>query len=82
MLYNIFLTRITPCVDEITGDHWCGMRYNRSTTYQVFCTCEILMKKTAVQWDHTSVIYGLQRRPITQSGEKYCETFSLNLVHL
>jgi hypothetical protein len=39
---NIILSRLSPYVDEIVGDHHCGFRRNRSTTHQVFCICQIL----------------------------------------
>jgi hypothetical protein len=34
MLSNILLSRLIPYADEITGDHHCGFRRNRSTTNQ------------------------------------------------
>jgi hypothetical protein len=30
------LSRLSPYVDEIIGDHQCGFRRNRSTTDQIF----------------------------------------------
>jgi hypothetical protein len=44
-LSNIFLSRLTPYVEEIIGDHQCGFRLNRSTTDQIFCIRQILEKK-------------------------------------
>ena len=35
-LSNILLTRLTPYTEEITGDHQCGFRRNRSTTDHMF----------------------------------------------
>jgi hypothetical protein len=35
-LSNILLSRLVPYIDEIIGDHQCGFRRNRSTTYQIF----------------------------------------------
>jgi hypothetical protein len=32
ILFNILLTRLTPYVNEIIGDHQCGFHHNRSTT--------------------------------------------------
>jgi hypothetical protein len=46
ILTNILLSRLSPYLDEITGDHQCGFRHNRSTTDQVFCICQILEKKS------------------------------------
>jgi hypothetical protein len=36
ILSNIILSWLTPCADEIIGDHQCGFRLNRSTTDQIF----------------------------------------------
>jgi hypothetical protein len=36
ILSNILLTRVTPYTEEITGDHQCGFRRNRSTTDHMF----------------------------------------------
>jgi hypothetical protein len=45
---NILLSRLSPYIDEIIGDHQCGFRYNRSTTDQIFCIRQILGKKVGV----------------------------------
>jgi hypothetical protein len=37
ILANILLSRLSPYIDEIIGDHQCGFRRNRSTTDQIFC---------------------------------------------
>jgi hypothetical protein len=42
ILLNILLSRLSPYVDEIIGDHQCGFRRNRSTTDQIFCIRQIL----------------------------------------
>jgi hypothetical protein len=42
ILSNISLSRLSPYVDEIIGDHQCGFRRNRSTTLQIFCIRQIL----------------------------------------
>jgi hypothetical protein len=39
------LSRFTPYVREIIGDHQCGFRHNRSTSDQIFCIPQILEKK-------------------------------------
>jgi hypothetical protein len=36
ILSNILLARLTPYVSEITGDHQCGFRRDRSTTNRIF----------------------------------------------
>jgi hypothetical protein len=61
MLSNILLSRLSPYVDEIFGDHQCGFRHNRSTTDQIFCIPQILEKKMEVQCDSTSAIHRLQK---------------------
>jgi hypothetical protein len=44
ILSNIFLSRLSPRIDEITGDHQCRFRCNISTTDQIFCIRQILEK--------------------------------------
>jgi hypothetical protein len=38
---NILLSRLSPYVDKIIGDHQCRFRPNRSTTDQIFCIHQI-----------------------------------------
>jgi hypothetical protein len=58
ILSNILLSRLTPYVDEIIGNHQCVFRCNRSTTDQIFCIRQILEKReVGVEWDCTSAIY-------------------------
>jgi hypothetical protein len=45
---NILLARLTPYVNEVTEDHQCGFRSNRSTTDQFFYIRLILEKKMGV----------------------------------
>jgi hypothetical protein len=45
ILSNILLSRLTSCAEEITGDHQCGFRRNRSTKDHIFCIRQILEKK-------------------------------------
>jgi hypothetical protein len=44
-LFSLLLSRLSPYVDEIIGDHQCGFRRNRSTTDQIICIRQILEKK-------------------------------------
>ena len=44
ILSNILLSRLTPYAEEITGDHQCGFRCNRSTTDHIFCIRQMLEK--------------------------------------
>jgi hypothetical protein len=46
--YNILLNtplRLSPHVEEISADHPCGFRRNRSTSDQIFCISQILGEK-------------------------------------
>jgi hypothetical protein len=44
ILSNILLSRLSPYIDEIIGDHQYGCRRNRSTTDHIFCIRYILEK--------------------------------------
>jgi sorting nexin-29 len=55
ILSNILLSRLTPYVDEIIGDHQCGFRRNQSTTDQIFCIRQILEKK----WEYNGTVHQL-----------------------
>jgi hypothetical protein len=44
-LWNILISRLSPYIDEIIGDHQCGFRRNSSTTDQIFCILQIMEKK-------------------------------------
>jgi hypothetical protein len=55
MLSNILLSRLSPNIDEIIGDHQCAFRHNRSTTDQIFCIRQILEKK----WEYNETVHQL-----------------------
>jgi hypothetical protein len=55
ILSNILLSRLTPYVDKIIGDHQCGFQRNRSTTDQIFCIRQILEKK----WEYNGTVHQL-----------------------
>jgi hypothetical protein len=55
ILSNILVSRLTPYVEEIIGDHQCGLRRNRTTLDQIFCICEILTKN----WEYNGKVYQL-----------------------
>jgi hypothetical protein len=55
ILSNILLARLTPYADEITGDHQCGFRHNRSTTVQIFYIQQILEKR----WEFNGTVHQL-----------------------
>jgi hypothetical protein len=46
---------LTPYVNEVTGDHQCGFRRNRSTTDQIFYIGQILEKK----WEYNGTMHQL-----------------------
>jgi hypothetical protein len=55
ILSNIILSRLSPYIDEIIGDHQCGFQRNRSTTDQTFCISLILEKK----WEYNETVHKL-----------------------
>jgi hypothetical protein len=55
ILSNILHARLTPCADEIMGDHQCGFRRNRSTTDQIFYIRQILENK----WEYNGTVHQL-----------------------
>jgi hypothetical protein len=52
---NILLARLTPYVNEVTEDHECGFRRNRSTTNHIFYIRQILEKK----WEYNGTMHQL-----------------------
>ena len=52
ILSNILLLRLIPYEEEVTGDHQCGFRRNRSTTDHIFCIRQILEKK----WEYNEAV--------------------------
>ena len=55
ILSNILLSKLTPYAEEITGDHQCGFRRNRSTTDYIFCICQVLEKT----WEYNEAVHQL-----------------------
>jgi hypothetical protein len=53
MLSNTLLSKSSPYVDKIIGEHQRGFRLNRSTTDQVFCIRQILEKK----WEYNERVH-------------------------
>jgi hypothetical protein len=49
ILSNILLSRLSPYVDEIIGDHQCGFQRNRSTMDQIFLHSSDTGEKMGVQ---------------------------------
>jgi sorting nexin-29 len=56
ILSNILLSRLIPYADEITGDHQCGFRCNRSTTDQMFYIRQILEKMGSIMAQYISYL--------------------------
>jgi hypothetical protein len=54
-LSNILLARLPPYVNEITGNHQCGFRRNRSTTDQIFYIWQIPGKN----WEYNGTVHQL-----------------------
>jgi sorting nexin-29 len=52
IVLNILLSRLSPYIDEIIGDHLCGFQCNRSTTDKIFCIRQILDKK----WEYSETV--------------------------
>jgi hypothetical protein len=55
ILSNILLAGLNPYVNEVTEDHQCGFRRNRSTTDQIFYIRQILEKK----WEYNGTMHQL-----------------------
>jgi hypothetical protein len=47
MLFNI-LSRFSPYIEEIIGDHQCGFWHNTSAIDEIFCIRQILEK----EWEY------------------------------
>jgi hypothetical protein len=55
-LSSILLSRLSPYIEEIIGDHQCGFQRNRSTTDQIFCIHQILEKKGSIMRQYSSYL--------------------------
>jgi sorting nexin-29 len=55
LLSNILLSKLSPYVEEIIGDHQCGFQRNRSTTDRIFCIHLVPEKK----WEQCGAVYKL-----------------------
>jgi len=80
ILSSSLISRLTPYVDKIIGDHQYGFQHNGWITDHIFCICQILEKK----WVYNGTVHQLfaNLEKAYDSGEKYCTVFSLNLVYL
>jgi hypothetical protein len=48
---NVLLSKLSPYINEINGNHQCGFRCNRPTTDQIFCIRQIL--ETKLEYNET-----------------------------
>jgi len=64
MLSNIFVSRLTPYVEEITGDHQCRFRRDKSTTDQILCIRKILEKRWKLFMDIQKACDSVRREVI------------------
>ena len=79
ILSNVLLSRLDPYAEEIIGYHEYGLRCNRSTTDDKFCTRQILEKN----WGYKEAVHQLfidSKKLMIQLGETSCIVFSLSLV--
>jgi hypothetical protein len=78
ILSNILLSRLTPYAEEITGDHQCGFRRDRSTTDHIFSIRQMLEKK----WEYNEAVHQLfiDFKKAYDSVRILSIIFSLNLV--
>jgi hypothetical protein len=80
ILSNILLSRLILYADEIIRDHKCGFRRNRSTTYDIFYTLQIMGKK----WEYNGTVHRLFidfKTHVIHLGGKYYTIFSLSLEY-
>jgi len=54
---------LTTRIEEMTADHQCGFSRKRITTYQIFCSHQILEKKREYNETVNQIIYSLQKDP-------------------
>jgi hypothetical protein len=78
ILSNILLARLTPCADEIIGDHQCGFWYNRPIRFSI--SGRYCRKNGSIMIQFISCLY-ISRRPMIQLGGKYYTIFPLNLEY-
>jgi hypothetical protein len=55
ILSIMVLSMLTPYAEEITGDHQCGFRCNKSTIDHIFCIHPILLKR----WEYNEAVHQL-----------------------
>jgi hypothetical protein len=55
-ILSSILSRLSPHIYIIIGDHQCGLRHNGSTTYRIFCIHQILEEK---KWEYNETVHWL-----------------------
>ena len=79
ILSNILLSKLTPYVEEMTRDHECGFRRNKSSTDRIFCIRKYLRKNgNKIKQCITSL--QTSRKLKVQLGWRAFIIFSLSLV--
>jgi hypothetical protein len=72
ILSNILLSRLSPYIGEIIGDHLCGFQHNRSTTDQIFCIRQLLEKK----WEYNETVH-----QVFIDFKKVCDTVRREVLY-
>ncbi|PSN39682.1 hypothetical protein C0J52_14416 [Blattella germanica] len=67
ILTNILVSRLTPYIDEIIGDHKCAFRRNRFTIDQIFSIRQIVEKK----WEYNGTVHQLYSYDSIKREELY-----------
>jgi hypothetical protein len=80
ILTNILLARRAPYSDELTGDHQCGLRCNRSTNDKIFYIRQILEKNGSIKVHHICYLY-ITGKPTIHLGGKCYTVFSLSFQY-
>jgi hypothetical protein len=55
ILSSILLSRLSPYIHEIIGDHQCGLQCSRAPVNQIFIICQILEKR----WEYNETVHQL-----------------------
>jgi hypothetical protein len=77
ILTNILLSRLNPYADDMTGDHQCGFRRNKSKNYEIFYIRQVQEKNGSIMAQYIGYLY-ISRKPTVQLGRKCYTIFSLS----
>jgi len=72
ILPSIPLSRLTPYAEEIIGNHQCGLRPSRSSTYHIFWIRQVLEGKNGIKRNSASALYRLQKAYDSIKREVLC----------